>query len=134
MSNSGSSKNVEENAPPEKPLRYQFYDQLQKLCTNAFGLVAALAWNQAITALFVEIFGSGSSNNTVSLFLYAFIVTISVVIATFAVGVMVRKVQEYDQRTARMLTVQKEKMKLQIKQDLLREMGITKAPTQLPAD
>ena len=48
------------------------------LASAAFGVVAALAWNSAITALFKQIFGT--SAQIVSLFIYAVIVTIIAVI------------------------------------------------------
>jgi len=48
------------------------------LASAAFGVVAALAWNSAITALVKQIFGSGAQ--IVSLFIYAIIVTILAVI------------------------------------------------------
>src|SRR5260370_145255 len=44
------------------------------LASAAFGVVAALAWNSAITALVKQIFGSGGQ--IVSLFIYAIIITI----------------------------------------------------------
>ena len=48
------------------------------LASAAFGVVAALAWNAAITALFKQIFGT--SAQIVSLFIYAIVVTIIAVI------------------------------------------------------
>ena len=48
------------------------------LASAAFGVVAALAWNSAITALVKQIFGSGGQ--IVSLFIYAIIITIVAVI------------------------------------------------------
>jgi hypothetical protein len=48
------------------------------LASAAFVVVAALAWNSAITALVKQIFGTGAQ--IVSLFIYAIIVTILAVI------------------------------------------------------
>jgi len=50
------------------------------LATSAFGLVAALAWNEAIQSLFKQIFGAKGS--IISLFLYAIVVTIIAVWVT----------------------------------------------------
>ena len=50
------------------------------MLTTAFGLVAALAWNEAIKALIAEIVPKGSG--TLSLFLYALLVTALVVLVT----------------------------------------------------
>jgi hypothetical protein len=54
------------------------------LASAAFGVVAALAWNSAITALVKEIFGTGAQ--IISLFLYAIIITIIAVIVMVNLG------------------------------------------------
>jgi hypothetical protein len=54
------------------------------LASAAFGVVAALAWNSAITALVKQIFGSGGQ--IVSLFIYAILVTILAVIVMVNLG------------------------------------------------
>jgi hypothetical protein len=54
------------------------------LASAAFGVVAALAWNSAITALVKEIFGSGAQ--IISLFIYAVIITIIAVIVMVNLG------------------------------------------------
>jgi hypothetical protein len=48
------------------------------LASAAFGVVAALAWNSAITALVKQVFGTNAQ--IVSLFVYAVIITIIAVI------------------------------------------------------
>lgn len=59
------------------------------LATTAFGLVAALAWNSAITALFAKIFGEASG--IISLFVYAILVTVLVVLITAKLGKLAEK-------------------------------------------
>ena len=59
------------------------------LATTAFGLVAALAWNSAITALFAKIFGG--AGGIISLFVYAIIMTILVVTITAKLGKLAEK-------------------------------------------
>ncbi|MFH1598628.1 MAG: DUF5654 family protein [Patescibacteria group bacterium] len=59
------------------------------LATTAFGLVAALAWNGAITELFKQIFGEASG--VVSLFVYAVIVTIIAVLVSAKLGKLAAK-------------------------------------------
>jgi hypothetical protein len=54
------------------------------LASAAFGVVAALAWNSAITALVKQIFGSGGQ--IVSLFIYAILVTVLAVIVMVNLG------------------------------------------------
>ncbi|HJJ69566.1 MAG TPA: DUF5654 family protein [Methanocorpusculum sp.] len=64
-------------------------DKLAALITAAFGLVAALAWNGAIQAVFAEIFGEQS---TIPAMLgYAVFVTILAVIFTVWIGAVSNK-------------------------------------------
>ncbi len=58
--------------------RAAYLQTMIALASAAFGVVAALAWNGAITALVKQIFGTGGQ--IVSLFIYAIIVTILAVI------------------------------------------------------
>ena len=54
------------------------------LVTTAFGLVAGLAWNDAIQKLIESIIGSGDA--IPSLFIYAIVVTIVAVVITVLVA------------------------------------------------
>jgi hypothetical protein len=58
--------------------RAAYLQTMISLASAAFGVVAALAWNSAITALFKQVFGTGGQ--IVSLFLYAILVTVIAVI------------------------------------------------------
>lgn len=58
--------------------------QIGALVTAAFGLVAALAWNGAIQALFTQIFGT--TDTLTGQLIYAIIVTIVAVIATLLIA------------------------------------------------
>jgi len=62
------------------------------LSSAAFGVVAALAWNSAITALVKQIFGTDAQ--TVSLFIYAIIITIVAVIVMVNLGKMAARTAE----------------------------------------
>ncbi|HYS30154.1 MAG TPA: DUF5654 family protein, partial [Candidatus Limnocylindria bacterium] len=62
------------------------------LASAAFGVVAALAWNSAITALVKQIFGSGGQ--IISLFIYAIIITIIAVIVMVNLGKMAERTAE----------------------------------------
>jgi hypothetical protein len=62
------------------------------LASAAFGVVAALAWNGAITALVRQIFGTGAQ--IVSLFIYAIIITIVAVIVMVNLGKMAERTAE----------------------------------------
>ena len=64
--------------------RAAYLQTMIALASAAFGVVAALAWNSAITALVKQIFGSGAQ--IVSLFIYAIVVTILAVIVMVNLG------------------------------------------------
>ena len=67
-----------------KTLKEEVLDKIAALVTAAFGLVAALAWNDAIKAIFKEIFGEEST--VVPMLIYAIIVTIIAVILIIIVA------------------------------------------------
>ena len=66
------------------PLKTEVLDKIAALVTASFGLVAALAWNDAIKAVFKEIFGTEDAIGP--MLLYAIIVTIIAVILTILVA------------------------------------------------
>ena len=68
----------------EPAMKIVIVDKMSALITAAFGLVAALAWNEAIKAIFKEIFGSADS--VAPLLAYAITVTIVAVILTILVA------------------------------------------------
>ncbi len=63
---------------PETTGRAAYLTAMISLASAAFGVVAALAWNAAITELFKAIFPPAAG--IVSLFVYAIIVTIIAII------------------------------------------------------
>lgn len=54
------------------------------LVTTAFGLIAALAWNDAIKAIIAQFFKAG--NGVTGLVIYAVLITIIAVIATLLIA------------------------------------------------
>lgn len=58
--------------------------KLAALIVAAFGLVAALAWNGAIQAIFKRVFGT--SDTTGAMLVYAIVVTIIAVLVTIWIG------------------------------------------------
>ena len=68
----------------EEPMKVVVLDKIAALVTAAFGLVAALAWNDAIKAIFREVFGDADSIGP--MLIYAVIVTIAAVILTIIVA------------------------------------------------
>jgi hypothetical protein len=65
-------------------LRAEVLTQIAALLTAAFGLVAALAWNGAIQAIFTEVFGT--ADNITAQLSYAVIVTIIAVVVTIMIA------------------------------------------------
>lgn len=65
-------------------MKKQVIEKLAALITAAFGLVAALAWNEAIQTIFKSIFGEASS--ILAMLIYAVIVTLIAVYATVKIG------------------------------------------------
>jgi membrane protein YdbS with pleckstrin-like domain len=61
-------------------MKVEILDKIAALVTAAFGLVAALAWNGAIRAIFERFFGT--ADNITAMIIYAVIVTIIAVLVT----------------------------------------------------
>ncbi|MBN2566723.1 hypothetical protein JXB02_01400 [Candidatus Woesearchaeota archaeon] len=59
-------------------------EKLAALITAAFGLVAALAWNDTIKVIFAHFFGTASTIGP--MLVYALVVTIIAVLATIWIG------------------------------------------------
>ena len=74
-----------------KPAKKEFADKFAALITAAFGLVAALAWNDAIKALFVGPCGAENAGALCAFsgggpWVYAIFVTVLAVLFTFWIG------------------------------------------------
>ncbi|PIN99151.1 MAG: hypothetical protein COT90_00855 [Candidatus Diapherotrites archaeon CG10_big_fil_rev_8_21_14_0_10_31_34] len=70
-------------------MKSEVIEKIAALLTAAFGLVAALAWNGAIQAIFKELFGSAES--LIPMIVYAVVVTIIAVLATIWIGRIAEK-------------------------------------------
>lgn len=86
-----AKKKKEEVCEP-KSVKAQIADKMTILITSAFGLVAALAWNDTIKAIFNAVFGS--PNTIGPMLAYAIIVTVIAVILTLMIAKMGREVKE----------------------------------------
>lgn len=75
---------VSDDKDKDLSLKEQILDKMGALITAAFGLVAALAWNEAIKAIFVELFGI--SGTIIPMISYAIIVTVIAVIVTILIA------------------------------------------------
>lgn len=76
----------------ENSLRAEMLDKMSALLTAAFGLVAALAWNDAIQSLFQQVFGSQSA--VPAKLGYAGLVTVLAVVLVIYVGKAAGKAKE----------------------------------------
>jgi len=70
-------------------MKNEIIKQIAALATAAFGLVAALAWNGAIQAIFKKLFGT--ADGIVSMLVYAIVVTIIAVVVTIWIGKAIAK-------------------------------------------
>ena len=70
-------------------MRKDVIDKFAALITAAFGLVAALAWNGAILAIFKEVFGTAEGIGP--MLVYAIIVTVIAVVAAIWIGKVAAK-------------------------------------------
>jgi hypothetical protein len=73
-------------------MKAEVIEKLAALITAAFGLVAALAWNEAIQAIFKQVFGASSS--IWAMVFYAVVVTVIAVIATVKIGSLAEKAKK----------------------------------------
>jgi len=65
-------------------MKKEVVEKLSALITAAFGLVAALAWNDTIKAIFLKVFGT--AEGVLPMLIYAIVVTIIAVIVTVQIG------------------------------------------------
>jgi len=70
-------------------MRTEVIEKLAALITAAFGLVAALAWNDTIKVIFKAIFGT--SDTVLAMIIYAVIVTLIAVWVTIKIGNVAEK-------------------------------------------
>jgi hypothetical protein len=78
-------------------LKYEVLDKLAALITAAFGLVAALAWNDAIKSLFAE-GGPLYFMASYGIWGYAILVTLIAVAVTIWVGRMAERAKKEMER------------------------------------
>jgi len=77
-------------------LKLEVMDKIVALMTAAFGFVAALAWNGAISQLMKDWLGEGS-DQTMGLIIYAVIVTIVAVIAIVLISRVYGKIKSKEE-------------------------------------
>ena len=78
----------------EETLHVFFIEKVVTLMTGAMGLVAALAWNDAIRKLFERIFGTQGSGDITAMFIYAAVVTTAVILVTYRLTRIVERMKK----------------------------------------
>lgn len=76
-------------------LRSQLINTVRSLAVTSLGLVAALAWNEAIQKLFEVVFPN-KANSLIAMFIYALFITAIVVFVTYYLTKLARKVEKED--------------------------------------
>jgi branched-subunit amino acid ABC-type transport system permease component len=84
--------------PMDKSFKVQVLETTASLITAAFGLVAALAWNETIKALVKAVVGT--ADDIWGMFIYAMIVTIIAVVATILIAKALSDAKEVDEKIA----------------------------------
>ncbi len=82
----------------EQKLHVYFVEKVVTLMTGAMGLVAALAWNDAMRKLFERVFGTQGSGDVTAMFIYATIVTATVVIVTYRLTRFSEKIKKKNEK------------------------------------
>ena len=82
----------------EQKLHIYFVEKVITLMTGAMGLVAALAWNDAIRKLFERVFGTAGSGDITAMFIYAAIVTAAIVLVTYRLTRFVEKIKKKNEK------------------------------------
>jgi len=73
-------------------MKLEILDKIAALVTVAFGLVAALAWNGAIQAIFKHFFGTADS--IPAMLVYAVVVTIIAVLVAIWIARAVKRAKD----------------------------------------
>ena len=85
---------TEKKKSEEKSLRAELLTQMLTLATSGFGLVAALAWNQAIQDFVKEFIQPFFPNEAIYYkFIYAILITIFAVLVTYQLSKLAAKFQ-----------------------------------------
>lgn len=70
-------------------MKKEIIEKIAALVIAAFGLIAALAWNGAIQAIFKEVFGTAEGLGP--MLIYAVVVTVIAVLVTFWLAKLAEK-------------------------------------------
>ena len=77
---------IEKLKEEKKAIRFAVQDRMAGSIIGAFGLIAGLAWNDAVKSLIDYIYPAGQLGGILPKFVYALIVTIVVAIFIYAIS------------------------------------------------
>lgn len=89
---------ISKKSSESKEMIVAVLDKMNVLFTSGMGLVAALAWNEAIKNMFEQIFPAQDKNSIWALFGYAVVVTIIVVMVTYRLTKLLERVKKEDRK------------------------------------
>ena len=91
-----TKEGIEKTKKSVKEYRLEVLQKMSDLATAGFGLVAALAWNDAIKGAFDKYLPKGSG--LIAQFLYAVLVTILIVLITMQLGKLVNLAKKKEEK------------------------------------
>jgi len=74
-------------------MKVEVIEKLTVLITSAFGLVAALAWNDTVKAIFTKLFEA--PNTIPAMLIYSMLITIVAVVITIVMGRAANKAKRH---------------------------------------
>ncbi len=86
------NKKVSKTSKQKNEFKIQILETFAALITAAFGLIAALAWNEAIKGLISKFFDSG--DGLLANFVYAIVVTIIAVVFAILITNSIKKAKD----------------------------------------
>lgn len=98
-SKSARAKKIAETKKEEKSLKAELLSQMLTLATSGFGLVAALAWNQAIQDFVKEFVQPFFPQEAIYYkFVYAILITVLAVLITYQLSKLAARFQVESQK------------------------------------
>lgn len=107
----------------DKDLRLQFLKTTTALITAAFGMVAALAWNDAIKLMISKFLDSGNGD-LIAMIIYAVIVTFIAVVVTVYIARLSARAEKESDEEEDTLENKKEQWKSEWEEEKLKEAYI----------
>lgn len=90
----GTTKELEQRVGGGKEVVIAVLDKMNTLFTSGMGLVAALAWNEAVKDIFDKAFSETDRNSLWAKFGYAVVVTAIIVMVTYRLTKFIEKIKK----------------------------------------